>query len=191
MSSITDAAVPCLNKPRIGVSACLLGQPVRFDGGHKWNHFIMTALLDLVELVPVCPETEAGFGVPRPAMQLRRQGDGIRLVISEDPGQDLTGPMNRYARSKVDGLGDLDGFIFKKGSPSCGLFRVPVVSNQDGYKIHAGTGLFARAYIERYPLIPVEEEGRLNDAALCENFFARVYACHQRQLPHDTLDLTR
>lgn len=163
-------------RPLLGVSACLLGQPVRFDGGHKKNNFILDSLSGHVDVVSLCPEMAAGFATPRPTMQLRQRGDEIRLVLSKDPGTDLTEQMNSYAHSKVDSLAHLDGFIFKKDSPSCGVFRVPVVVHEEGYRNRQGTGLFAQVFIERHPLIPVEEEGRLSDAALCENFFERIYA---------------
>lgn len=163
-------------RPVVGVSACLLGQPVRFDGGHKQNRFIISTLSQYMDFKPLCPEVGMGLAVPRPTLQLRRQEAEIRLVHSKDPGNDLTGQMQNYAEVTLNSLSQLDGFIFKKDSPSCGVFRVPVVINKDGYRERDGMGLFAKAFVERYPLIPVEEEGRLNDAALCENFFERVYA---------------
>ncbi len=164
------------NKPKIGVSACLLGKPVRFDGGHKNNKMIVDELSQFIELVSVCPELEAGFSSPRPAMQLRRKGDEIRLLINKTPFQDMTEQMTSYADKKVQQLSDLDGFIFKKDSPSCGAFRVPVVINDDGYRHRDATGLFAQAFMQQNPLTPVEEEGRLNDNAIRENFFERIYA---------------
>lgn len=163
-------------RPRLGVSACLLGKPVRFDGGHKKNNYILSSLSNHIDFVSVCPEMEAGFGTPRPTMQLRQQGDEIRLVFSKTPHNDVTDQLTHYSTNKVNELKDLDGFIFKKDSPSCGAFRVPVVIHKDGFKNRQGTGLFAKAFMERHPLIPVEEEGRLNDSVLCENFFERVYA---------------
>lgn len=164
------------NSVTIGVSACLMGNPVRFDGGHKNDWFITKILANHVQFKMVCPEVEAGFSTPRPAMQLRQKDTGVRLILSLDATFDVTEKMNRYARAKVEQLGELDGFIFKKNSPSCGVFQVPVVINEDGYRKKQGTGLFAQAFTERYPLIPVEEEGRLNDPGLRENFFERVYA---------------
>lgn len=163
-------------KPGLGVSACLMGMPVRFDGGHMQNTFLQDYLAKYVDYVAVCPEVEAGFATPRPAMQLRLRDKSINLVMSKAPDQDVTAQMQKYAESKIDTLAELDGFIFKKNSPSCGVFRVPVVVNKTGYREKNGRGLFAEAFIKRFPLIPVEEEGRLNDAALCENFIERVYA---------------
>lgn len=163
-------------KPRLGVSACLMGMKVRFDGGHMQDTFLQDSLAKYVDYVSVCPEVEAGFATPRPAMQLRLSGNSINLVMSKDPNQDMTEQMQTYTEAKIATLGELDGFIFKKNSPSCGVFRVPVVINDDGYRERNGRGLFAEAFMKRFPLIPVEEEGRLNDPALCENFIERVYA---------------
>lgn len=163
-------------KPRLGVSACLMGMKVRFDGGHMQDTFLQDSLAKYVDYVSVCPEVGAGFATPRPAMQLRLSGKSINLVMSKDPNQDMTEQMQTYTEAKIATLGELDGFIFKKNSPSCGVFRVPVVINDDGYRERNGRGLFAEAFMKRFPLIPVEEEGRLNDPALCENFIERVYA---------------
>jgi len=163
-------------RPKLGVSACLLGKEVRFDGGHKKNTFILNSLTEHMDFVSVCPEIEAGFGLPRPTMQLRQLGEEVRLVFSKNPETDVTLQMGNYSQRRVKELSDLDGFIFKKDSPSCGVYRVPVVIHKDGFKNREGIGLFAQEFIKNNPLIPVEEEGRLNDAALCENFFERVYA---------------
>lgn len=163
-------------KLNIGVSACLLGNEVRFNGGHKHDPFITKSLSRYANLTSVCPEVEAGFSTPRPAMQLRKKSNVIRLVISQEQSKDVTEQMTQYAHKKVKDLDGLDGYIFKKNSPSCGVYRVPIVINQDGYRERNGRGIFAQAFMERYPLIPVEEEGRLNDAVLCENFLERVFA---------------
>jgi len=163
-------------RPTCGVSACLLGKEVRFDGGHKKNNFILTELNEHIDFQSLCPELEAGFGLPRPAMQLRKRDEDIRLVFSKDPKQDVTDKMRDYSKNKVKELSELDGFIFKNNSPSCGVFRVPVVIHEEGFRDKSGIGLFAEALTNKYPLMPVEEEGRLNDAGLSENFFERVYA---------------
>lgn len=163
-------------RPVIGVSACLLGKKVRFDEGHKKSHYILNDLSKFLDFESICPELEAGFGVPRPAMQLRLQENEVRLVLSKEPSTDLTSQMTEYASEKVSKLSHLDGFIFKKDSPSCGVFRVPVVMHSNGMRQRNGTGLFADQFQQQNPLIPVEEEGRLNDAGLRENFFERVYA---------------
>jgi len=164
------------SRPLLGVSACLLGKQVRFDGGHKKNDFILSSLANYINFESVCPEMEAGFGMPRPTMQLRKQGGEIRLVFSKHPENDVTDQLINYSADKVNKLEHLDGFIFKKDSPSCGAFRVPMVIHKDGFKNREGIGVFAKYFMQQHPLIPVEDEGRLNDAALCENFFERVYA---------------
>lgn len=163
-------------RPLLGVSACLMGQTVRFDKGHKQNHYIMDELSHHMDFMSMCPELEAGFGVPRPTMQLREQNRETRLVFSKHPDVDVTDTLMSYSKKKIRKLSHLDGFVFKKDSPSCGVFRVPVVVHSNGMRERVGTGLFAQAFQQEYPLIPLEEEGRLNDAALRENFFERVYA---------------
>ena len=172
-------------KLNIGVSACLLGNEVRFNGGHKHDPFITESLSRYANFKSVCPEVEAGFSTPRPAMQLQKKSQMIRLVISQDQSKDVTQQMTQYAHEKVKDLSGLDGYIFKKNSPSCGVYRVPIVINQDGYRERNGRGIFAQAFMERFPLIPVEEEGRLNDAVLCENFLERVFAYRRwKSLPN-------
>lgn len=161
---------------RIGVSACLLGEPVRFNGGHAKDRFVVTCVAQLAELVPVCPELEAGMGAPRDPVRLRR-ADGLVQLVNPKSGEDWTSHMARYAESKARELQalDLSGFIFKKDSPSCGMERVKVY-DENGVPSKNGRGLFAAVLIESNPLLPVEEEGRLNDYRLRENFFERVFA---------------
>ncbi len=161
---------------RIGISACLLGQPVRFDGGHKRDAFLTETFGRFVEWVPVCPEVECGFGTPREAMRLVRVGDGVRLLTAKT-GTDLTGPMERVSRSRAAALRgeDLAGFVLKKNSPTCGLARVKVY-DRHGSPARAGRGIFAAALVEACPHLPVEEGGRLVDPHRCENFVERVFA---------------
>jgi len=161
---------------RVGISACLLGEQVRFDGGHKRDRFLTDVLGAFVEWVPVCPEVECGFGTPRPAMRLVRDGRVIRLRTVHD-GSDLTEPMDRYARRRVRQLADEDlcGYVLKKNSPSCGLERVKVYAD-NGMPGESGRGLFAAHLVERFPHLPIEEEGRLSDARLRENFVERIFA---------------
>ncbi|HEX5636293.1 MAG TPA: DUF523 and DUF1722 domain-containing protein, partial [Gammaproteobacteria bacterium] len=166
-------------KPIVGVSSCLTGKPVRFDGGHKHCRLITESWSDFLEFQPVCPEAEMGLGVPRPSLQLRETGQQIRLVFSKNPQHDLTLDMEQFSRQRLGRLGVLDGYIFKKDSPSCGLERVPVMHEETGQKTRDGRGVFARTFVELNPLVPTEEEGRLNDEALRENFLERVY-CHYR-----------
>ncbi len=160
---------------RIGVSSCLLGQSVRFDSGHKKDAFVTGLLARFVEFVPVCPEVEVGMSIPRPTIRLERRGEEIHLV---DPKNaiDHTEAMRRYAERRVADLEKLDlcGWILKKDSPSCGMERVRVYAK--GAPTRSGRGLFAEVLMARIPLLPVEEEGRLHDPQLRENFVERVFA---------------
>lgn len=161
---------------RIGVSACLLGQQVRFDGGHKHDRWLTGTLATWCELVPVCPEVEVGMSTPRESVRLEGDPEAPRMVAPRS-GEDWTARMNTYARRRARELAteDLDGFVFKKNSPSCGLFRVKVYAEK-GMPSRAGRGLFAAAFAAAHPLVPVEEEGRLDDARLRENFVERIFA---------------
>ena len=161
---------------RIGVSACLLGRPVRFDGGHKHDRWITGELGKYVEFVPVCPEVEAGFGVPREAMRLVGDAESPRLVTIRS-GRDMTQAMQQWAGTRAEELAgeNLCGFIFKSKSPSSGMTRVKIYSGTGGMPAHTGVGLFAKAFMRRFPLLPVEEDGRLCDAKLRENFIERIF----------------
>lgn len=172
-----------LPRPQIGVSACLMGQPVRFDGGHKRSPLLIDTCSNYFDLQTMCPEAELGLGIPRPTIQLRRFESVVKLVRSKDSQHDLSEAMHDYAVQKVEGLTHLDGFIFKKDSPSCGMERVPVFDNRTGMRDRNGVGVFAEVFKTRYPNVPTEEEGRLNDIQLRENFYERVYAHYRwRQL---------
>jgi uncharacterized protein YbgA (DUF1722 family)/uncharacterized protein YbbK (DUF523 family) len=161
---------------RIGISSCLLGQEVRYDGGHKRDRFLTDVLGSFVEWVPVCPEVESGMGIPRPSVRLVRSGDDVRM-IAERSGEDHTRSMRAFARKRVAALRKLDlaGYVLKRDSPSCGMERVRVYA-EGGMPEKKGRGLFAEALIDGMPQLPVEEEGRLNDAVLRENFIERVFA---------------
>jgi uncharacterized protein YbgA (DUF1722 family)/uncharacterized protein YbbK (DUF523 family) len=165
------------NKLRLGVSACLLGQEVRYDGQHKRNAFLTDVLGPFVEWVPVCPELEVGMGVPREPVRLVGPSDQPRMV-AERSGADWTERMRALAEERVAALAKagLDGFATKKGSPSCGMERVRVWSGKGGPPRRDGRGLFAQVLMERMPLLPVEEEGRLEDPALRESFIERIFA---------------
>lgn len=169
------------DKIRLGVSACLLGAEVRYDGGHKRDAFLTETLGPFVEWVPVCPEVEIGLGVPRDTLRLVGDEDAPRLVVQKS-GEDLSARMRRYARVKTGELAALrlHGYVLKRASPSCGLFRVRVYRD-DGPPGGGGRGLFAAALVERFPALPVEEEGRLNDPAIRENFIERVFAAARWQ----------
>jgi uncharacterized protein YbgA (DUF1722 family)/uncharacterized protein YbbK (DUF523 family) len=158
------------------VSACLLGEEVRFDGGHKRDDFLTSVLGPFVEWVPVCPEVEIGLGVPRDTLRLIGDESAPRLVVQRT-GEDLTARMQRYAADKVRELHGLhlDGYVLKRASPSCGLFRVRVY-HPNGMPQGGGRGIFAEELARRLPMLPLEEEGRLNDPSLRENFIERVFA---------------
>ena len=163
-------------KPRLGISACLLGRTVRWDGGHKRDVYLTEMLAPWVDWVPVCPEVELGLGVPREPIHLVRDGATSRLVATRT-GRDLTARMRRLARSRIAQLAreNLSGFVVKKDSPSCGMERVRV-HRAAGPTRRDGRGMFTRVLMERMPLLPVEEEGRLHDGRLRENFIERVFA---------------
>lgn len=165
---------------KIGVSSCLLGEKVRYDGGHKLYRYLNEVLSHWFSFVPVCPEVGCGLPVPREAMRLEGDPAAPRLVTNRT-GIDLTEQMQAYCRRMVVELEreDLSGFIFKKNSPSSGLFRVKVYGK--GMPVKSGRGLFAQAVVEHFPLLPVEEEGRLEDPALRENFLERVFAYRRLQ----------
>ena len=166
---------------RLGISRCLLGDEVRFDGGHKKDHFLTEVLGRHVEWIPVCPEVEAGLGTPREAMRLMGDPQHPRLVTIKS-GTDHTRTIESMTAHRVRELEELglSGYVFKKDSPSCGMERVRVY-NEHGLPVRNGVGLFARAFIERFPLIPVEEEGRLCEPTLRENFIERVFSYRRWQ----------
>jgi uncharacterized protein YbgA (DUF1722 family)/uncharacterized protein YbbK (DUF523 family) len=167
---------------RLGISACLLGAPVRFDGQHKRDPFLVGELGALVEWVPVCPEVEAGMGVPRESVRLVRDG-ALRLLGSRS-GTDWTEQMTAVARARVAHLRGqgLSGFVLKGGSPTCGMERVKVYPPGAGEApARTGQGLFAAELARQLPSLPVEEEGRLSDRRLRENFLERVFAHHRLQ----------
>ena len=165
------------NSPiRIGISACLLGEKVRYDGGHKRDGYLVNTFGRFVEWVPVCPEVEMGLGTPRDTLRLVRIGDNVRMVMPKT-GEDHTHGMESFARRRLRELEkeDLCGYVLKKGSPSCGMERVRVFS-PNGMPSKSGRGLFAEALLAHFPNLPVEEEGRLYDPRLRENFIERVFA---------------
>jgi uncharacterized protein YbgA (DUF1722 family)/uncharacterized protein YbbK (DUF523 family) len=164
---------------RLGVSTCLLGEEVRYDGGHKLDQFLVNTLGRFVEWVPVCPEFEIGLGVPRESLRLVGDPESPRLVAPKS-GQDHTERMQTWARERLEELAavKLHGFIFKKNSPSSGLFRVRVYDDK-GMPQRVGTGIFPREVMKRFPLLPLEEEGRLHDMRLRENFIERIFVYYR------------
>ncbi|MFA4904549.1 MAG: DUF523 and DUF1722 domain-containing protein [Desulfobaccales bacterium] len=166
-----------MQKIRLGISACLLGRQVRFDGGHQLDRFITGTLGHYVEFIPVCPEMECGLGVPREAMRLVGEPSAPRLVTVRTK-IDHTERLVKWAENRVRELAqeDLCGFIFKSKSPSSGMERVKVYNEPArGAPVTTGVGLFARIFMERFPLLPVEDEGRLHDPGLRENFIERIF----------------
>ncbi len=165
-----------MEKIRLGISTCLLGENVRYDGGHKLDRFLTETLGQYVEYVPVCPEVECGLPIPREAMHLEGNPDSPRLVTSRTK-QDMTERIVKWAEKRVVELEkeDLCGFIFKSDSPSSGMERVRVY-NEKGMPSKKGVGMFARIFMNHFPLLPVEDEGRLHDPQLRENFIERIFA---------------
>jgi len=161
---------------KIGVSSCLLGKEVRYNGGHSQDRYITEILSRYFKFVDVCPEVEAGFGIPRETMRLVGSPDAPRLLTTKT-GKDFTDRMLNWARHRVVELEgeDLCGFIFKKNSPSSGMERVKIYTEK-GHPSNRGTGLFAKTFMAHFPLVPVEEDGRLNDPQLRENFIERIFA---------------
>jgi uncharacterized protein YbgA (DUF1722 family)/uncharacterized protein YbbK (DUF523 family) len=166
------------DKPLIGISTCLLGFKVRYDGQHKLDHYLRDQLGQFVDFHPVCPEVECGLPIPREAIRLVDENGDIRLKTQKS-GIDLTDQMNRWIGPKLEELAALPlcGYIFKSKSPSSGLYRIKVYKN--GIPSPSGTGQFARAFTKRFPLLPVEEEGRLQDPRLRDNFITRLFAVHR------------
>lgn len=162
-------------KIRLGVSSCLLGEKVRFDGGHKLDRFLTDTLGRFVEYVPVCPEVEMGLPIPREALRLSGEPQAQRLVFSKS-GEDITARMTRWAEQRLSELeGEhLCGFIFKSKSPSSGMERVKLY-DRNGVPNKQGVGLFAQAFMAHFPLLPVEEDGRLHDPRLRENFIESIF----------------
>lgn len=164
-----------MEKIRLGISSCLLGNNVRWNGGHAMDRFLVNSLGKYVEYVPVCPEVECGFGIPRDTFRLVGDPKRPRLVIHKT-GADHTERMEAWARKRVEELEkeELCGYIFKSDSPSSGMERVKVYSDK-GIPSKVGVGIFARIFMEHFPLTPVEEEGRLHDPVLRENFIERIF----------------
>lgn len=165
---------------RIGISACLLGEAVRFDGNHKLDAYIVGTLGQYFQFVPICPEVGIGLGVPRPPIRLVGDPQRPRAVGVKDPTVDVTAALEAFGRAKAAELGAVSGYILKARSPSCGMERVKVY-RADGGLPQSGAGLFARELMAELPLLPVEEEGRLGDPVLRENFIQRVFAYRRWQ----------
>ncbi|WP_087024997.1 YbgA family protein [Thaumasiovibrio subtropicus] len=172
----------------VGVSACVMGEKVRFDGGHKMNRFVVDELTKHFTFRPVCPENAIGMGTPRPTIRLIDRENGIRLVSNKDRSVDFTDDMLGYTEKVLPSMSDLCGFIVCAKSPTCGMERVKLYI-ENGNTVPGGTsGLFTRELMKRYPWLPVEEDGRLCDEYLRENFVFRVFAL--KDLYDSTKELT-
>ncbi len=167
---------------KVGISSCLLGQKVRFDGGHKGSTFCTQQLSEHVEYIAVCPEMAIGMPAPRPAIRLQRQHNSeIHLVQSNDSRVDHTKAMLAFCDAKLPQLAALSGYIVCAKSPSCGLERVRLFDENGSQLGKVGVGLYTRQLMQRYPWLPVEEDGRLCDPSLKENFICRVFSCYDYQ----------
>jgi uncharacterized protein YbgA (DUF1722 family)/uncharacterized protein YbbK (DUF523 family) len=175
----------------LGVSACLMGEKVRYDASHKYNPFINLQLSNFFSFVPICPEVGIGLGVPRKTLRLVEYADGVHAVGVMDDSLDVTERLNNYLPQVAPRLAGICGYILKKGSPSCGMERVKIY-HPNGMPNSSGAGLYAQSLMAQYPLLPVEEEGRLNDPPLRENFITRVFVYHRWQhLQQDKLTAAR
>lgn len=163
---------------RIGVSACLLGQQVRYDGGHKRDPQLATIFGSRVEWVPVCPEVELGMGTPREPVRLERDASGVRM-LTVNTRVDYTAAMSRWAQQRIAALvrAGLDGYVLKSESPSCGKQQVTVF--EAGTAVSDGRGLFAAALMAAAPSLPIEDETRLRDRSVRDQFVARVLEYHR------------
>ncbi len=166
---------------KIGVSSCLLGEKVRYDGGHKNDTYIACTLAEYFQFIPFCPETSIGLGVPRDPIRLVNFGGDIRCVGAQDPSLDVTEKLNQCAEAQRHWHNELCGYLFKKDSPSCGMEHVKVFSGTTSKNAGSeeSSGLYAKRLMENFPLLPCEEEGRLGNAILRENFIQRVYIYHR------------
>jgi uncharacterized protein YbgA (DUF1722 family)/uncharacterized protein YbbK (DUF523 family) len=170
------------NKIKIGVSSCLVGEKVRWNGEHKQDRFVREVLAGYFEYIPVCPEVEVGMGIPRETVALYGTLEKPRM-ISRKTQTDWTKEMRHYIKGRIHQLtrDDLCGYIFKSKSPSCGLGRVPVHTEVGSSRVRHGNGMFADAFIEKFPWVPTEDEGRLNDPRIRENFIVRVFSFNRLQ----------
>ncbi|TDR22695.1 YbgA family protein [Marinicella litoralis] len=165
-----------MKKIKVGISACLLGQAVRFNGSHKNSVFCNEILSEWFEYVPICPEVEIGMGVPREPIRLVNENNQIRVKNVTDQSKDYTDQLHALADQRAPELHDLCGYIFMQKSPSCGVFRVKVYNQNGMPETNPAMGAFAYQLKQHYPLLPMEEAGRINDIRLRENFIIRVFA---------------
>ncbi|MCJ8168088.1 YbgA family protein [Atopomonas sediminilitoris] len=165
-----------LGKIKVAISGCLLGQEVRFNGGHKESRLCSRELSEYFDYEPVCPEVGIGLGVPRQTIRLVGEPSDPQALGSTHAEHNVTQALKDYADLQADRLGDICGYIFMQKSPSCGVERVKLYRANGAPHDDGAMGIYAKRFIERHPLVPVEEAGRLNDAVLRENFITRVFA---------------
>lgn len=170
-----------LDRIKVGISSCLLGEEVRYNGGHKLSRLCTHELNRYFDYVSICPEVGIGMGIPRTPIRLVGDPDNPRVVQVDDPERDFTAPLKAFAHEKVAQMDEFCGYIFMKNSPSCGAFRVKVYRDNGYPDQESGMGVFARAVQDAWPLLPIEESGRLQDPVLKENFVTRVFAYHHWQ----------
>ena len=167
-------------RPRVGISSCLLGQKLRYDGRDKENFYITRSLSQQFEFIAYCPEVAIGMGVPRAPIQLVNTSSGIRALGVADPAMDMTDALKEYANSIKAELETLSGYIFTARSPSCGVQQVKLVDEESVQE--SGIGIFAARIMQTYPALPVIEDEQLEQTALREQFIAQVLAFHQQRL---------
>lgn len=168
------------DKIPIGISSCLLGEPVRYNGGHKRDRYITDTLSRYFHFLPFCPEVAIGLGVPRPTIRLEGNEDSPRAVITDENKKDVTSQLDAYGRGIGEKHTSISGYILKARSPSCGMERVKIY-DKNSIPSAKGSGIYANALMRTQPLLPVEEEGRLNDPALRDNFIERVFIYYRWQ----------
>ncbi|WP_433769023.1 2-thiouracil desulfurase family protein [Pseudomonas putida] len=168
-------------KPKIAISACLMGAEVRYNGGHKASRLCSQTLTDYFDFVPVCPEVAIGLGIPREPIRLVEDVDQPQALGTVNPQLNVTRPLAEYGQHMAAELGDICGYIFMQQSPSCGVERVKVYHANGALLDRGGQGIYAQAFCDSRPDLPVEEDGRLNDPVLRENFLTRVFAYHAWQ----------
>ena len=189
-TNISDNTADSVVKILIGISSCLLGEEVRFDTGHKHHSYVTRTLGKYFSFRSFCPEMAIGLGTPRESLRLVMDQDDIRCVGNKTENLDVTDRLRENAQQQASWHGDLCGYILKKDSPSCGMERVRVYRNNMPERV--GSGIYARILMDNYPYLPVEEEGRLGDPVLRENFIKRVFVFHHwRQVEKQGFTMAR
>ena len=170
-------------KIKIGMSSCLLGEEVRWDGDHKYNQYVRDVLGSYFDYVSICPEVDVGMGVPRETVALYGTLENPKMITKRSK-TDWTKKMNHYTKDRIHELTkeNLCGYVFKSKSPSCGIGKVPIYSEFGSSRMRHGSGMFASSFVKVFPLVPVEDEGRLHDPVIRENFIVRIFCFHRLQL---------